>query len=178
MSSHDEAVPPRGTGGTACAQPVERQPETDAGPDSVSNWRVEVFFDGDCPLCQREIRLLRRLDRKKRIRFTDIAAADFEAGNYGKTIEAFMSEIHGRLPDGTWIRGVEVFRRLYNSVGLRPVVWATRLPVIAPLLDWGYGVFARNRLRWTGRGFDCKTNCDSGTCGTGVTNTEFKRDAS
>ena len=31
---------------------------------------VEVFYDGDCPLCTREIRLLRRLDRRGRIRFT------------------------------------------------------------------------------------------------------------
>jgi predicted DCC family thiol-disulfide oxidoreductase YuxK len=75
-------------------------------------------------------------------------------------MEAFMSEIHGRLPDGTWVRGVEVFRRLYAAVGLGPLVWITRLPLIAGLLDRGYRVFARNRLRWTRR-----CSMEGGTCG-------------
>ncbi|MCA9152358.1 MAG: DUF393 domain-containing protein, partial [Planctomycetales bacterium] len=34
---------------------------------------VEVFYDGDCPLCKREIGFLQRRDRQGRIRFTDIA---------------------------------------------------------------------------------------------------------
>jgi predicted DCC family thiol-disulfide oxidoreductase YuxK len=121
---------------------------------------IEAFYDGACPICVREVRFLRILDKKRRIWFTDIASPDFHASHYGKTVEAFMSEIHGRLPDGTWVHGVEVFRRLYAAVGLGPLVWVTRLPIVAGLLDIGYRVFARNRLRWT-RG--CST--DGGTYG-------------
>lgn len=135
---------------------------------SSEDRRIEVFFDGACPICVREVRFLRRLDRKRRIRFTDIAAADFRASDYGKTMEAFMSEIHGRLPDGTWVRGVEVFRKLYTAVGLAPMVWFTRLPIVAGLLDRAYRVFARNRLRWTQR---CSTNggsCAVKVCSTGT----------
>ncbi len=116
-----------------------------------SNWQVEVFYDGDCPLCRREIRLLRFLDRRGRIRFTNIAAPEFDAADLGIAWDDLMAEIHGRLPDGRWIRGVEVFRRLYSAVGCGPVVWFTRLPLIRPLLDRAYRSFARNRLRWTGR---------------------------
>lgn len=122
------------------------------------NWTVEVFFDGDCPLCMREIKLLRWMDRKKRIRFTDIAANEFEPSIYGKTMKELMDEIQARLPDGTWVTGVEVFRRLYQAVGLGLLVLPTRLPGISHLLDCGYHVFAKNRLRLTGR---CKDNlCD------------------
>jgi predicted DCC family thiol-disulfide oxidoreductase YuxK len=39
---------------------------------------VEVFYDGDCPLCVREIRMLRRKDRAAKIVFTDIAAPTFD----------------------------------------------------------------------------------------------------
>lgn len=114
--------------------------------------RVEVFFDGDCPLCVREIRALRFLDRGRgRIRFTDIAAAGFDPAQTGLTMKALMDHIHGRLPDGTLIRGVEVFRRLYAAVGFGPLVALTRLPGLTHLLDWGYEVFAKNRLRLTGR---------------------------
>ena len=124
---------------------------------------IEVFFDGACPLCAREIRFIRRLDRKKRIQFTDIASQEFRASDYQKTMDDLMSEINGRLPDGTWVVGVEVFRRLYAAVGLGPLVWLTRLTIIAGLLDRAYGVFARNRLRWTSR-------CESGggTCRVGT----------
>lgn len=118
---------------------------------------IEVFHDGDCPLCAREIRFLRRLDRRGRIRFTDIAAADFDAASVGLTWEALMLRIHGRLPDGTIIEGVEVFRRLYAAVGFSALVAVTRLPGISHLLDIGYQRFAKNRLRLTGR-------CADGAC--------------
>jgi predicted DCC family thiol-disulfide oxidoreductase YuxK len=114
-------------------------------------YRVEVFFDGDCPLCVREIDMLRKLDRRGRIRFTDIAARGFEPEAYGTTREALMAEIHGRLPDGTWIKGVEVFRQLYAAVGLGPAVAVTRLPGVRSVLDAGYRLFAKNRLKLTGR---------------------------
>jgi predicted DCC family thiol-disulfide oxidoreductase YuxK len=70
-----------------------------------------------------------------------------------------MSEIHGRLPDGTWVRGVEVFRELYAAIGWTPVVWISRLPLISGLLDRAYRLFARNRLRWTRRCVPGSTIC-------------------
>ena len=118
-------------------------------------WELEAFYDGDCPLCVREVDFLRRFDRHRKIRFTNIAASDFCADDYGIELGEFMTEIHGRLPDGTWVRGVEVFRRLYSAVGCGPIVWVTRLPLIRGLLDRAYSIFARNRLRWTGR---CASN--------------------
>lgn len=116
-----------------------------------SAWQIEVFYDGACPLCMREIKLLRWMDRRQRIRFTDIAAADFCAADYGKSMPEFVDQIQGRLPGGQWIVGVEVFRRLYAAVGLGPLVWLTRLPLLSQLCDIGYRVFAKNRLRLTGR---------------------------
>lgn len=119
---------------------------------------VEVFYDGDCPLCMREIRMLQRKDRAAKIQFTDIAAHDFDASRYGRTHAAFMERIHGRLPDGTWIEGVEVFRQLYAAVGFRVLVAISRLPVISHVLRLCYKLFAANRLRLTGR---CEPD---GTC--------------
>jgi predicted DCC family thiol-disulfide oxidoreductase YuxK len=118
---------------------------------------IEVFFDGGCPLCRREINLLRRWDRRQRIRFTDIDAEAFDPAAVGKTREELMAEIHARLPDGSVISGVEVFRRLYSAVGFRWLVAPTRLPGISCLLNVAYRVFARNRLKLTGR-------CSDGAC--------------
>ena len=119
--------------------------------------RFEVFFDGACPLCVKEMRVLRWMDRRGRLQFTDIAVPEFDAGAYGLTFDAFMAEMHGRLPDGTMLRGVEVFRQMYGRVGLGPVVAFTRLPGVAWVLELAYRRFARNRLRLTGR-------CHAGSC--------------
>ncbi len=119
--------------------------------NNLSPYQIEVFFDGGCPLCQREINLLKRWDRQNAIRFTDIDAAEFRPTEIGKTYDQLMSRMQGRLPDGTWVTGVEVFRRMYALVGFRPLVWLSRLPLVSQLLDLGYLVFARNRLWLTGR---------------------------
>lgn len=124
---------------------------------SMAPFDVEVFYDGDCPLCMREIRMLQRMDRRRRIRFTNIAAEGFDASSVGLTWADLMAKIHGRLPDGTMLEGVEVFRRLYSAVGFGPLVVLTRLPVIKQLLNAAYRGFAKNRLRLTGR-------CIEGVC--------------
>lgn len=119
--------------------------------------RFEVFFDGDCPLCLREINMLRRLDRKSRILFTDIAAEGFDPADTGLTFDDLMARIHGRMPGGEIVEGVEVFRQLYGAVGMGPVIPLTRLPGVSHALDASYRLFAKNRLRFTGR-------CQDGAC--------------
>ena len=118
---------------------------------------VEVFYDGACPLCMREIRMLMRKDRKARIEFTDIAAPGFSAEVYGTTYADMMARIQGRLADGSWIEGVEVFRQLYTAIGFGWIVAVTRAPGISHLMRLGYHLFAKNRLRLTGR-------CDADGC--------------
>ena len=128
----------------------------------MESWEIEVFFDGACPLCKREIAMLRRLDREGRIRFTDIAAPAFQPESLGLSLHELNEKIRGRLPDGTWLEGVEVFRRLYSAVGFKRLVHATRWQPVAGLLDQAYAYFAANRLRWTGR---CVPDSD-GVCST------------
>ncbi len=101
--------------------------------------------------------MLTRRDRRGCIRFTDIAAPGFDASTTGLSQAALMASIHGRLPDGSIVEGVEVFRRLYTAVGFGAIVAVTRWPIVAQVLELGYRIFARNRLRLTGR-------CADGTC--------------
>lgn len=123
--------------------------------DPESNFDIAVYYDGDCPLCKREIAFLRWMDRKKRIRFENIATGQFDESDGQPEYEQLMAEIHGRLPDGSWIRGADVFRRLYTAIGWNWVVVLTRLPFIRQICDGLYRVFARHRLWLTRR-------CDSG----------------
>ena len=113
----------------------------------------EVFYDGDCPLCMKEIRMLRYLDRnKQRIRFTDIVDPLFHAEqDTGLTHDQLMSEIYGRTASGELVTGMEVFRQLYGAVGLGALFAPTAWPGLRPAFDQAYKLFAKNRLRLTGR---------------------------
>jgi predicted DCC family thiol-disulfide oxidoreductase YuxK len=122
--------------------------------------RLQVFFDGGCPLCSREMALLARRDRRGRIEFIDIAAPGFDAASWGRERSQFMAVMHVRLPDGSWALGVEGFRNIYSSLGFGWLVAPTRLPGIRQLLDAAYRVFARHRPRLQG---DCAAG---GACGT------------
>jgi predicted DCC family thiol-disulfide oxidoreductase YuxK len=111
-------------------------------------------------MCRREAAFMRRLDGgRQRLVVQDIAASDFGPAGLGRTREEVMGTIHGVMPDGTLVTGVEVFRQAYTAVGWPWLLGWTRLPVIRPLVDRAYRVFARNRLRMTGR-----RGCDGGSC--------------
>jgi predicted DCC family thiol-disulfide oxidoreductase YuxK len=127
-------------------------------------WQIRVLYDGECPLCAREIRFLEGLDRRRgRIQFEDIADPSFDASHYGLGQSDLMARIHAALPDGTLVEGMEVFRRAYAAVGLGWLLAPTAWPGLRSLADAGYRLFARNRLRWTGR----KHACTDGRCAPG-----------
>jgi predicted DCC family thiol-disulfide oxidoreductase YuxK len=127
--------------------PTETQP----------NFIFEVFYDGECPLCRREINFLKSKDRKGRIRFSDLQNLQLNTPEIPRTYDQLMAEIHGRFPDGTWVTGVEVFRRLYDAIGWTWVVAPTRWPLIRNVLNVGYRFFAKRRLALTGR---CNDSCE------------------
>lgn len=130
--------------------------------DPRNGSELKLLFDGDCPLCSREVRFLRRRDRDHRIDFEDIAAPEFDASRYGLTQADVTARMHGVLPDGRVIEGMEVFRRAYAAVGLGWILAPSRWPLLASLFDRAYAVFARNRLRWTGRSESvCDDRCEA-----------------
>ena len=120
--------------------------------ESNPTWEFRVFFDGECPLCRREIDMVRRLDDGRgRVDLVDLAAPDFDASRFGLEQEAIEARIHGALPDGTIVEGVDVFIRLYEAVDRGWLVRPARIGWVRGLLDRVYAWFARNRLRLTGR---------------------------
>jgi predicted DCC family thiol-disulfide oxidoreductase YuxK len=132
----------------------------------MNSWRIKVLIDGDCPLCRREGDLWKRLDRGRgRIVLEDIAATNFDPELYGLTREQVMDHIHGVLPSGEVIRGMEVFRQAYGALGWGWLLAPTGWPIFKPLFDLGYRWFARNRLRFTGRIFACGDSCSRPTSG-------------
>ena len=120
----------------------------------MTDWKINLLYDGDCPLCLREVNFLKKKDNGRGlVAFTDIAADDYNpAQNGGVSFADAMERIHAVLPDGTVIQNVEVFRRVYETLGMGWVYAATKWPVIGPMVDAAYGVWADLRLKVTGRG--------------------------
>jgi predicted DCC family thiol-disulfide oxidoreductase YuxK len=119
----------------------------------ASSWVIKLLYDGQCPLCLREVNFLTRKDSGRGIvSFVDIADLDYNPLEHGgvEFAEA-MGRIHAVLPDGTVIRDVEVFRRVYDALGMGWVYAATKWPVIRPVVDKLYQLWANWRLPLTGR---------------------------
>ena len=93
--------------------------------------------------------MLRGGNRHGRVLFTDISRPGFFLA--GRSQADLMARIHGRLANGSFVEGVEVFRQVYAALGYQKLVAVSRWPGIRHLLDAGYAIFARNRLRWTGQ---------------------------
>ena len=130
--------------------------------------QFEVFFDGQCPLCSREIEMIRRKDKMHRLKLTDISNPDFASNDFSN--ESLMREIHGRLPSGEYVKGVEVFREIYQRLGFSKFVAPTRLPGIRHLLDLAYRCFAFLRFRHAmhrinkSKPNNATDNCSTGAC--------------
>ncbi|NCJ06454.1 DUF393 domain-containing protein [Synechococcales cyanobacterium C] len=115
--------------------------------------KIKLLYDGECPLCLREVNFLRQKDGGRgQVAFVDIAALDYNPGEYaGISYEAAMGRIHGILADGTVLRDVAVFRQVYNILGMGWVYGATRLLGVGAIANTLYRLWAHWRLRLTGR---------------------------
>lgn len=121
----------------------------------MESYPLTVFFDGACPICDREIALMRRLDKHQRLIFFDFSRSDYDPTSINISPAELGRIIHARWVNGSVITGVDVFRAMWEAVGLGFLARLTRLSLIEPLVLKAYAWFARNRLRLTGRSRTC-----------------------
>ena len=120
---------------------------------SETSWQVKLLYDGACPLCVREVNFLQKRDAGRGlVAFVDIADLDYSPEeNGGIDFETAMGLIHAVLPDGSTLVGVPVFRKVYEVLGMGWVYAITKVPIVGPIADFVYNVWADWRLRLTGR---------------------------
>ena len=132
---------------------------------------LTLLYDGACPLCRREVEGLRRRDERlhgdhPRLAFTDIDRPDYDPRRHADIgYRQAMGRIHGITADGDVLCDLAVFRHAYALVGLGWLYAATRWPLVGPLANGLYGLWAGQRLRLTGRrDLDslCAARSDSG----------------
>lgn len=131
---------------------TENTKSRESGSQSPT-WKVKLLYDGQCPLCLKEVNFLRKKDADRGlIAFVDIADDSYNPEeNAGISFEDAMGRIHGILADGTIIKNVEVFRIVYDTLGIGWIYAPTKLPLIGWLVERVYAVWAAWRLQLTGR---------------------------
>ena len=103
--------------------------------------KLTVWHDGSCPLCRREIALMRRLDRRHRIEFVD-ASGD---ATCPKDRAELLARFHAR-EDGRMLEGAAAFAAMWRAIPvLRPLGLAARNALLLAALERGYALFLRIR---------------------------------
>ena len=103
---------------------------------------VTVWYDAQCPLCRREIGLMRKLDKAKRISF--LAVQD-EGASCPIAPDDMLARFH--VQEGaTLLSGAAAFAAMWRAIPLlRPLGLAARLPIILKGLEWLYLRFLKIR---------------------------------
>lgn len=103
---------------------------------------VTVWYDGDCPLCSREIAWLRRLDRLGGIDFVNVAAG----GSCPIDRATLLERFHAREADGPLVSGAAAFAAMWRAIPvLRPFGRLARIPAMLWCLERAYRVFLKIR---------------------------------
>lgn len=104
-----------------------------------------VWYDGACPLCRREIALMRRLDRRRAIRFIDVA--DIADASCPIDRAALLARFHA-LDEGRLVSGAAAFAAMWRAIPrLRPLGLLARNRLVLAALERLYVFFLRVRPR-------------------------------
>ena len=105
-------------------------------PSAVLN----VYFDGSCPLCKREIALCRRLPEAVNLAWVDVSLD--QALGPALTCQAAMARFHVRHSDGRLVSGAAAFSDLWRCFsGWRWLGVVSARPPLAGLFEVAYQLF-------------------------------------
>lgn len=117
----------------------------------IESRQLTIFYDGQCPLCLREMRHLAKLDGNHKITLVDIHSETFSQ-DYPEMIDRpVMDLLHGYLqesPTGSkqLLIGLDVTYQAWSLVGKGWLIKPLRLPLIKNIADFCYRMFARHRF--------------------------------
>ena len=118
--------------------------------DSKNN--LKLLYDGECPICKREICILQKKDSQNEINFVDISSKEFSSfDNNNIDYDTAMSQIHAIEGKGNLLVGIPAFAAVYARCQLLVTSTLLRIPFIKGVLKPFYKLFAKKRLWITGR---------------------------
>jgi len=110
---------------------------------------LTVYFDGDCPVCSREIAMYRRQAGASAIAWVDAAACPAPTLGEGLSREHALARLHVRTADGQLASGARAFTMLWQQIPRVALLGRllSHRPLLA-ILEAGYRVLLLVRRTW------------------------------
>ncbi|MFM2485318.1 thiol-disulfide oxidoreductase DCC family protein [Celerinatantimonas yamalensis] len=110
---------------------------------------LTIFYDGQCPLCVREMQKLAQVDKRHQLQLVDLNIAHFsENYPYIDTLKASRI-LHAQTQTGEILLGLDATWAAWQQVDKHRWIRLLRWPVIGWFADVGYWFFARYRYRFS-----------------------------
>jgi len=110
---------------------------------------IQVYYDGGCPVCSREIDMYRARPGADAFKWVDIHLAEQEQLGPGLSRNQALARMHVRLSDGTLLSGAAAFGAIWRHLpGLRWLGRAMLLPAILAIAEVAYRGFLVVRRLW------------------------------
>ena len=112
--------------------------------------QLTLVFDGTCGFCMRSVRLLKTLDRDRRVTAVPLQKSGVPA-SVGLTVEECEATAWAIAPDGGRYQGAEAVNAVVAAaLGVRVPLLLYSLPGMKQLQDFTYYLVASNRSRLPG----------------------------
>jgi|JI9StandDraft_1071089.scaffolds.fasta_scaffold03133_8 steroid 5-alpha reductase family enzyme/predicted DCC family thiol-disulfide oxidoreductase YuxK len=107
---------------------------------------LTVFFDGNCPVCSREMKALQKRKQTGEVNYVSLTSAkDLEPFDTGISYSDAMRKIHAVDSNGRVLTGVHVLAALYARTDLPLLAVFLEAPLFHALFSIAYGVWAKMR---------------------------------
>lgn len=108
---------------------------------------AEVFFDGACPVCSREIAAYRKIGALRDVGWTDVSEPDVRLEDLDR--EQALRRMHVRRADGSLASGARAFTAIWRNHPItRPLARLLDLPPLSWMAEAAYRGFLVLRRLW------------------------------
>jgi predicted DCC family thiol-disulfide oxidoreductase YuxK len=120
---------------------------------TVSKTKVTCFHDGECPICNIEINAMKKLDKAGNINWVDITHDKAALAKVGLTYKQAMDRMHIIDENQQLQSGVLGFLHVWKQLPYYRCIASIieNVPLLLPLMEFFYRIFARYRLPLTGK---------------------------
>ena len=101
-----------------------------------------LYYDGKCPLCSQEIRLLARF-KDTSLTLIDVHSKDNIQTSH--TAQTLLAILHLQTKEGQWIIGLDATVKAWGHTKFGFIFSLLRWPIIKQISDWLYLKWAKKR---------------------------------
>ena len=109
---------------------------------------TKVFFDGNCPICKKEINTYKKLSLDKKIEWHDISKNKDITKNINKTQKECLKILHVVDDRNNIKTAIDAFIEIWNKTKFfRHLVFLFKIPLIKLIANYFYKKYAKYRYK-------------------------------